>query len=464
MSKRISSPLVFIVLCAFLPWARAAETRPNVVLITADDLGNQLSCYGETRIRTPALDTLAGQGVRFTRAYVTQSSCSSSRSSLLTGLYPHENGQYGLAHLGFSMHAGQPTLPALLKGAGYYTGIIGKLHVEPAADFPFDWMPDEKGSALTRQVRWVAQQSRAFFAQAKASGRPFFYYVNYFDPHGPYTPDVRQVDRLPETPLDPERAPPLEFSGPTPEAVRRTNALFYDCVARVDAGMGLLMDELKAAGLANNTLVIFLGDNGAPVRRGKTTSYEMGVQVPLIVRWPGRARAGLVRDELVTMVDVMPTVLEAAEVAVPGRLGGRPLQPLLAGEKAPWREFLFTEMNFHAANMYWPQRTARDDRYKLLLNLVSTEGQAAVELFDLEADPGETKNLAGQSQYASAQRLLEAALQAWREKTGDPLLDPARRQRWLETAEHWKTSAPAQKRGPYANVRSVPPGEQERLR
>jgi arylsulfatase A-like enzyme len=122
------------------PAARSAEP-PNVLLITADDLGNQLSCYGDERLKTPRLDALASQGVRFTRAYVTQSSCSSSRASLLTGLYPHQNGQYGLAHLGFSMHPGQENLPALLKAAGYRTGIIGKLHVEPAAEFPFDWRP-----------------------------------------------------------------------------------------------------------------------------------------------------------------------------------------------------------------------------------------------------------------------------------------------------------------------------------
>lgn len=459
--------MISFVLACLLPTtlaAASAESPPNILLITADDLGNQLSCYGDTRVETPRLDALAADGVRFTRAYVAQSSCSPSRAALLTGLYPHQNGQYGLAHLGFSMHPGQKNLPALLKRSGYRTGIIGKLHVAPESDFPFDWRPKKNTSAGTREVRWVADQSREFFASAKQAGQPFFYYVNYFDPHGPYTPDVRQVAGLPEQPLDPEKVKPLPLNARTPEAAKRLTALIYDCIKRVDVGVGMLLDELKAAGLADNTLVIFLGDNGATVRHGKTTSYEPGVQVPLIVRWPGMAKAGQVRNELVSMVDVMPTILTTAGVALPTGLAGRPLQPLLQGESPKWREYLFTEMNFHTANFYLPQRTVRDDRYKLLLNLQPREDQDPVELFDLENDPDETKNLAGSPAVAAERSRLESALQAWREETGDPLLDPARRQRWSEAAERWKTSAPRLDRGPYPDVAKVPPGELELLK
>jgi len=212
--------------------------RPNILLITADDLGNQLSCYGDKRIATPHLDVLATAGARFTRAYVTQSSCSSSRSSILTGLYPHQNGQYGLAHLGFRMHDGQKNLVAMLKASGYRTGLIGKLHVEPSNEFPFDWRPSPNNAGRTRRVRWVAEQSREFFASAKESGQPFFYYVNYFDPHGPYTPDVRQVDGLPETPMDPDKVTTLPLRAPRREAHKRITAVIYDCIARVDIGTG----------------------------------------------------------------------------------------------------------------------------------------------------------------------------------------------------------------------------------
>ena len=450
----------------FAPVVHAAP-RPNILLITADDLGNQLSCYGEQRIQTPHLDSLAAAGVRFTSAYVAQSSCSSSRAALLTGRWPHQNGQYGLAHLGFRMHAGQPSLPRTLKEAGYLTGIIGKLHVEPAGDFPFDWMPvKEKTSAgPTRNVRWVAAQSRQFFAKAEESGQPFFYYVNYFDPHGPYTTNVSQVDGIPEKPLEAaDIREPLPLGAKTLEAKKQVTAVIYNTILRVDVGMGLLLKELKAAGFAENTLVVFLGDNGAAVRRGKMSSYEPGVRVPLLVRWPGAATTGLVRRELVSMIDIMPTVLAAAGLDVPSEVEGRSLTPLLRAGKPEWREFLFTEMNFHTANHFIPQRTVRDDRYKLVLNLMPREDQAPVELFDLRNDPGETRNLAGDGAWTSTRRRLEAAMTQWQERTEDPLADPKRLERWKTVAAEWKESAPRLERGAYPNVARVPQGGLELLK
>jgi len=221
----------------------------------------------------------------------------------------------------------------------------------------------------------------------------------------------------------------------------------------------VLLDELTAAGFADDTLVIFIGDNGASVYRGKCTSYEPGVQVPLLVKWPGKVNTGQVRDELVSAVDLMPTILKAAGVPIPKGLTGRPLQPLF--EEAPlktWREYLFTEGNFHTANMYQPQRTVRDDRFKLLLNLLPSADQDAVELFDLREDPGETRNLATVAAFAKHRERLEAALQKWQEQTGDPLLDASRRKRWSEVARQWAESAPRLDRGPYPNVARVPQG------
>jgi N-sulfoglucosamine sulfohydrolase len=217
--------------------------------------------------------------------------------------------------------------------------------------------------------------------------------------------------------------------------------------------------------LAESTLVIFLGDNGACVRHGKCSSYEPGVQVPLLVRWPDHAKPGQVRDELVSMVDLMPTILEAAGIKAPKKLAGRSLQPLLRGQdKPPWREYLFTEMNFHTANMYRPQRTVRDDRFKLLLDLAPHAGQAEIELFDLQNDPGETKNLADDPACADHRQRLESSLHDWRQRTNDPLLDAERLKRWTEVAAKWNDSAPRLDRGPYPDVARVPPGELELLK
>ncbi|MFA6560403.1 MAG: sulfatase [Verrucomicrobiia bacterium] len=470
----------------------SAESRPpNVLLITADDLGCLLSCYGEKRIATPRLDALAASGVRFGNAYVAESSCSQSRAALLTGRWPHQNGLVGLSQLGFRMHPGQPTLPALLKAAGYRTGIIGKLHVEPAADFPFDWMPAKVRMAPlpTRNVRWVAEQSREFFASAKAADKPFFYYVNYFDPHVPLTKDTDQIVGLPEKPLTAaDIKEPLPLGAPDAAKNRLATARLLNAVLRVDAGMGLLLDELHAAGFADNTIVIFVGDNGTAMPRGKTWSYETGVRVPMIVRWPGVAKPGQSRDELVSLLDVMPTLLAGVGVKAPDNLVGTALQPLLRGEPGgkDWREFLFTEENFHEPQMFRGQRSVRDARYKLLLNLVTsdhgheseefldfesggvnvgslTAGRLApVELFDLQTDPNETRNLADEPAHAATRKRLEVAIQAWREKRADPLLDPARVQRWKDAAARWD-KLPRIKVGPHKIVR-IPEGELELLK
>jgi len=423
---------LLVILFALVCGQLFAADRPNILLITADDLGCQMSCYGEKRFTTPQLDLLAAQGARFENFYVAQSSCSSSRAALLTGLWPHQNGQIGLAHLGFRMHPGQKNLPSLLKAAGYRTGIIGKLHVEPASEFPWDWTSDKGVSAgPTRDVRWVAAQSRKFFASAKDTKQPFFYYVNFFDPHGPYTAQVNQVGGLPETPLNIEDiTEPFPLRAQTETAKKRLTATIINTILRVDAGIGLLMNELVAAGFAENTLVVFLGDNGLPVVRGKTWCYESGVRVPLLMRGPGIS-PGQIRCDLASSLDLMPTILKAAGVAVPAELVGQPLQTELK------REFLFTEMNFHEPQILRAQRTARDARYKLLLNLTLEENQSPVELFDLETDPGETKNLADNPAHAARRQRLEAALQAWREKRADPMLDASRLQRWKDAAARW---------------------------
>lgn len=434
-----------------------ADQRPNILLITADDLGCQLSCYSEKRFTTPQLDALASQGARFENFYVAQSSCSSSRAALLTGRWPHQNGQIGLAHLGFRMHPGQPTLPVLLKAAGYRTGIIGKLHVEPAADFPWDWMSNAKVAAKpTQDVKWVAEQSRAFFASAREAKQLFFYYVNFFDPHGPYTPEVDQIAGVPENPVRAKDVTePYLLKTPTEAAQKRVTATIINTIRRVDVGVGLLLDELRAAGFAANTLVVFLGDNGLPVVRGKTWCYEPGIRVPLLMRGPG-IEPGSVRTDLASEVDLMPTILRAASVAVPESVAGQSLLPKSA------REFLFTEMNFHEPQILRVQRSVRNARFKLLLNLTPAPDQASVELFDLRTDPGETKNLADDATCADARRQLEAALQTWRRQTADPTLDAARVRRWQEAAARWG-QLPKTKAGPSMVVR-IPAGELDLLK
>ncbi len=444
--RRIFSVFFYVKLCGFFALASSASAAqpPNLILITADDAGLQLGCYGDPYIQTPHLDRLAAEGVRFERAFVPAASCSPSRAAILTGRYPHQNGQIGLSHRGFEMHRNEIGFPALLKKAGYRTGVIGKIHVQPFQALGFDFMTGgfdfpkalRWNSESTRDVRRTAEEARKFIGQEKE--RPFFLMVNYLDPHEPF---LKQVKGLPQKPLGPGEVKMLEFIGveATPERMEKM-ALFYNCTQRLDDGIGLLMEALRESGQAEDTLVIFLSDHGPPFPRAKTSCYEAGLQVPFIVRWPGTAKPGQVRPEFVSALDILPTMLEAAGVPVPGNVEGESLTPLLRGEPAPegWRKLVFGEMNFHSPDTLKPMRSVRDDRYKLIVNLPPLE--EGREFYDLETDPMEFKNLAGQPAQAENEARLTRELQKWREVTEDPLLSEDIREKWLKMQKSAKKS------------------------
>lgn len=444
--------------------------RPNVLLITSEDHGPHLSCYGDPNVRTPHLDRLAGQGIRFTNAYVTYSVCSPSRASLLTGLYAHQNGQMGLATHKFAMFRSWPNIASLLRKAGYRTGIIGKLHVNPAKAFPFDFKALGGSNFNDRPMHKFAKLVNRFI---RASDKPFFLMINYPDAHFPL---LRQQHGLPEKPMstkDIKRMLP-EVAIDTPR-LRKHAANYYNCLMRLDSGIGLLLKRLDQAGKANNTLVIYLSDHGAQFSRGKTTAYEAGLRVPMMVRWPKHIKPGLVGNELVSSIDILPTILEATGVKAPDHLSGQSLLALGRGEKKKWRRYLFTGKAGSTAYWTFPQRTIRDERYKLILNL--TPGRTCptavayekhqgtffvagctaeeiagasrqvrqayavwrrppkIELYDLQSDPHELHNLAGQAAHAKTEKRLLARLRQWQRETNDPFLNKDLLARYLaETA------------------------------
>ncbi len=305
----------------------------NILLITTDDQGLQAGCYGDSLAVTPHLDALTASGVLFERGYTTQASCSPARASMLTGLYPHQNGQIGLAghHPEYRVKAGTPNLPVLLAKAGYATAILGKLHISPGEAFPFDFSWANHGEpALTRDVRMVAAKA-AEFLDGPAAEKPFFLYVNYFDPHRPFDAGANQTEGLPEQPYTEADVKPLAYLGMDGKPARTEAAAYYNAIRRMDTGLGMLFDVLKERERWDNTLVVFIGDHGPPFTRAKTTVYEAGEQIPFIVRWPGVSVDGTRSEALVSVVDIMPTVLDAAGVAPPP-MAGKNLRPLLAGD------------------------------------------------------------------------------------------------------------------------------------
>ncbi|MFP6907239.1 MAG: sulfatase [Verrucomicrobiota bacterium] len=433
----------------------SAADRPNILLIVSEDNGPELGCYGEPTVQTPVLDRLAAQGVRFDRAYVPQAGCSQSRAAFLTGLYPHQNGQIGLATWKFRMYrADTPNMVRSLKQAGYRTGLIGKLHVNPESAFPFDFKAISSANFNRKKLHDYARQAGIFFSSGDA---PFFLSVNYPDAHRPF---LSQVAGLPAQPLSAKEVKPLAYFGLDTPELRQQTADYYNCMQRLDQLVGDLLAQLKRSGKADNTLVIYIGDHGADLLRGKRTSYEGGLRIPMIIRWPGKVKPSQVREELVSSIDLLPTVLEATGVAAIKTLPGRSLLPLLRGEGTTWRSYLFAEYHLHSAHNFYPQRSVCTRRFKLIQNLMpgvvnpgydftldrfysglaKTIARApepvrraydrmrhppAFELYDLDADPHEFTNLADRPEQAAVLETLKRELAGWRRQTGDPLLKPA---------------------------------------
>jgi len=445
-----------LAVAALAPATCAAAEARNVVLVVFDDLGLQLGCYGNTEIRTPHLDAFAAEATRFDHAFCTTASCSASRSVILTGLHNHANGQYGLAHAEHNFHslAGVRGLPVLLSEAGYRTCSIGKVHVLPQESYRFDEYLNDGTQGGRNAVR-MAELAGEFFA--REDDRPFFLYYCPFDPHRARQGFGNEAEYPGVTPVtyDPAALRPPPYLPDNDEA-RNELAEYYQSISRADQGFGRLLAALRASGHADDTLVVALSDNGPPFPGAKTTLYEPGVRLPLLVRSPAQSTHGQTCQALVTWADITPSVLDYAGVAPPRPLHGRSILPLL-DQTAPegWDEAYFSH-SFHEVTMYYPMRCLRTRRYKYILNLAhpleypfasdlfesptwqgvlrrgdERYGQRTVaaflqrprhELYDLESDPDEICNLADDPAHGEALQDLQALLRRWQERTADPWL------------------------------------------
>ena len=427
----------------------------NILLLISDDQGLDLGCYG-VAIKTPRLDRLARGGTLFRQGYAAVSSCSPSRAVINTGLYTHQNGMYGLQHDVHhqSLLPGIETLPSLLRAAGYATALVGKKHVGPDSAFPYETelVPERSG---IRDVRELAIAATSFIRAS--DDRPFFVTVAYSDPHRAavdYGNDRLWPGVKPDR-YDPRR---LELPSHLPDlpAVRQDIAEYYESVSRLDTGVGMILDDLVASGRANDTLVIFLSDNGRPFPGAKTNFYDAGLHLPLIIHAPGSGPA--VNDAMVSWTDIAPTVLDWAGVAPPlaYKLSGSSLLPILGKANDPARDAIFASHDFHEINQYYPMRCIRTRTHNYILNLayqlpypiagdvagspswkaiaadpsdrIGKRTQAAYlqrpaeELYDLARDPDELNNVAADPAYAGVKAALAERLRAVRAATKDPWL------------------------------------------
>ncbi|KAJ5655254.1 hypothetical protein N7507_007204 [Penicillium longicatenatum] len=441
----------------------------NILLLIADDLGrDQTGCYGGNTGVTPHLDQLAASGTKFDMAFTSTASCSGSRTTIYTGLHTHQSGSYGLTHgrNGFQTLDSVETAPLLFNKLGYKTGIIGKVHVGPRDRYPWDLYAESE----SRNVADVADQAEAFFQEATHEQRPFFLTVGFDDPHrqisqrggfgnveGNYDPRLR--DRI----FQPHEVTVPSFLSDLPE-VRQELSEYYRAIHRMDQGVGMILEALRCSHLDDNTLVLFLSDNGPPFINSKTTLYDAAIRLPFLLRVPGYLGVRI-NNNLVSFVDILPTFLDWA--GHPGlapesraiKRSGRSILPILEHtEVQPGWDRVLGSHTFHEITNYWPTRYLRTTRYKYHRNVcwkldfpfamdlyasLSFEamrnnpgdnadgpmvGRRSLrsyirrlpeELYDMNSNRDEVVNLAGQPEFAELLKSMRQELEEWQRDTDD---------------------------------------------
>jgi arylsulfatase A-like enzyme len=440
------------------PALQTAESRPNIVLILSDDHSvPHMGAYGDPVIKTPNLDRFASEGMRFDKAFQTAPQCVPARTGLMTGRSPVA---VRMGRFTSPLPPDVTTLPELLRAAGYFTGVCrrnfhldGPANPGPVSKAVFDkyglrtW--DKRVDYLDRNSPRAQTAARINeFFDRKPAAKPFFLWVNFNDPH-----HVWDRGAIPQ-PHDPARIP-IPKHLPDLPGIRADLARYYDEISRMDGEFQIVLDTIGARSGGSNTIVVFMGDNGYAFPHGKGSLYDPGLNVPLVVRWPGRVRAGSVSADLISGEDLAPTLLEAAGLRPPPEMSGRSFFRLLTGAGYESRQYIFGARLVHGSATYTEttpassfdlSRCVRSRTHKLIYNCTPRqvyqpvdsardEGwqqmaaahqagkldpvldrayfrnpRPVVELYDLARDPSELHNVAGQTEYAAVERELKTAL------------------------------------------------------
>ncbi|MDP3072869.1 MAG: sulfatase [Opitutaceae bacterium] len=458
--KKLSAAVALIAI-VLSPLTRAADSiarppaRPNILWLIGEDLSPDLGCYGATQVWTPNLDRLAAEGMRFTRAFTTAPVCSASRSAFMTGMYQTTIGAHQhRSHRddGYALPAGVRVLTDWLRAAGYFTANIRSLPapVDFAGSGKTDWNFSYKGKPFDAD-QWTDLKSR----------QPFYAQVNFQETHREYSAMLAKHRAF----SAPVRADPAKIVLPPyypdhPEA-RADWANYLDSASELDRKIGEVLAQLERDGLADNTVVIFMGDHGGANVRGKQWCYESGLRIPLLIRWPkglpapAGFAAGTVSDRIIEAIDLSATTLALAGAPVPPAMQGR---AFLGDRAAPPREFAFGARD-RCDETVDRIRTVRDARYRYIRNFMPerpflqpnkyketmypmialmkrlhVEGKLdpiqevllaphrpAEELYDLETDPHEIHNLAASPspEHQAIRRRLSATLEKWIEDSAD---------------------------------------------
>lgn len=415
------------------------KKRPNFIFFITDDISPEdLGCYGNRVIKTPNIDALAKKGVRFTNSYLSISSCSPTRCSIITGRYPHNT---GAAELHTPLPGGHVLFPKLLKDAGYYTVMSGKNHMGTKVFPAFDTISRGKGPGMEED--WVE------ILQNRPKNKPFFCWFGSYDAHRKWTKTKEGTD------YDPEKikVPPYLYDGPR---TRQDLADYYHEVSRTDYYLGQLYQELVKQGVADNTYLIYCSDNGRPFPRCKTRLYDSGIKTPLIIAGP-KAKKGSISNSLVSVIDLSATILELAQVTKPASIQGVSFAKVLNKPSAKVRDYVFAEHNWHVFQAHermvrwdkwlyirnaWPQRQnlcvegANTDFMPAASELWQAEAEGklkpqqrdifmvprpAEELYNVAKDPHQFNNVADDPKNKKILEKLRAVLNQWSKETGDTI-------------------------------------------
>ena len=446
--------------------ANEQQKRPNILLITADDMNwNSPGCFGgRTPGITPNIDRLASEGVRFEHAHITIAVCQPSRSVLMTGRYPHRNGAEGFQPINMSV----PTLQEQLHKAGYIQGILGKVkHLAPPEKFKWDMIEDFQDLGWGRNPVLYYKFAGDFFRQAAGREQPFFLMANSHDPHRPFHGSAQEQKKFAKVLKDipaPSRVykgEEIEVPGFLPELpdVRKEIAQYYSSVRRCDDTVGAVIRALRESGQAENTLVMFLSDNGMALPFAKTNCYLHSTRTPLIAAWPGRIKPGTIdKQHFISGIDFMPTALDAADVPAPGGMDGSSFLPVLLGKMQPERDKVFTQFHQTSGRNRYPMRCVQSHRFGYIFNpwsdgrrVFKNESQSGLtfnamkaaaqeddsvdarvklfqyrvveEFYDFKNDPDGRHNLIDNPVYEDQINRMRKEMLDWMKKTGDPALN-----------------------------------------
>ncbi|PPL01776.1 sulfatase family protein [Parapedobacter indicus] len=439
----------------------------NFLVIVADDLNwSSVGAFGNPmKDVTPHIDQLAAEGMRFNHAHVTVAVCQPSRGALATGRYPHKSGIEGFFHTEKNI----PNLVPVLKENGYFCGILSKVeHSSPRSDTPWDFIADMEALGMGRDKERYRTEMKKIINQSRANGKPFYLMLNSNDPHRPFSGSDQEKKAWPDIHLappsksyKPEEVSVPDFLPDLPE-IRLELAEYYSSVKRLDDLVGVVLDVLDSEGLDENTMVMFLSDNGMAFPFSKTNCYLNSTKTPWIVRWPGHVPSGSVDEEhFISGIDFFPTILEAGNMPIPEGIDGISFLSVLEGNEQPGRSQVFTQFYETSAKKKYPMRCIQNKRYGYIYNFwadgenafrnesqsgrtwsamkVAGEERPDIkqriqffsyrtreELYDLEKDPDALNNLIGNPEYADMAAEMKGELIQWMEENEDPEVEKIR--------------------------------------